>query len=81
MTWVSGFLSSIGAKIAIAAAFAAGVLVILAQIFRAGKTSAKLDTMKETLDQKALEAKVRADIDASSNAVRRQQLRDRWSRK
>jgi Na+/H+-dicarboxylate symporter len=58
-----------------------GLAYVVATVFRAGKTSATLDQVQTKLKDKALEAKVRADIDAVDAATRRKQLRQRWSKR
>lgn len=74
-----GFLSGISMKVWGYAAVALGVLVAILKIFSAGKTAARVEGMKEQLQNASTRAKV-DDAVAGASEPERSKLRDKWQR-
>lgn len=71
--------SKLGQWIIAGVAIAGALLIAVWRIFAAGKKSAQVEVMKDTLDDVAKKNEAEDRVD-SATPVEREQLRDKWTR-
>lgn len=80
MSFLTGALGNVWAKIIAIGAIVIAVLAALSRVFSAGKTAAKAEGQAEQLSNVATRNSVDASVASSSDASNRDRLRSKWTR-